>query len=400
MILIKLAWRNLFRNRKRSVITISSVVFAVFFAVILRALQFGAYQHMLNTIVRSYMGYIQLHDEGFWEERTIDHVIDLNEVDLSAYSEISAVAPRIESFALASIGNESRPVGILGLAPEEEGEFTRIYQQIVDGSLDASGNSVVIGTTLSELMQIGIGDTLALLSQGYHGSIASGLYPISGVVDLHNPELNRRTVVMGLKAAQVFYGLNDQVSTLVVSPKGDWEKTYDLLKREMNDLPIEVMSWQEMLPALKQLIQVDKAGGVFVLLILYAILTLGLLGTVVMLTEERLYEYGVLVAVGMSKRKLILTAITETIILSLAGVVIGIVLSLPVIYYFNFNPIDLSGQMKEAVEGFGFEALIPTSTDPSIYLTHGVIIVAIVLIVNIYSILRIRKLKVVKAMKT
>jgi ABC-type antimicrobial peptide transport system permease subunit len=134
-------------------------------------------------------------------------------------------------------------------------------------------------------------------------------------------------------------------------------------------------------------------------MILYSIITFSLFGTVLMLTEERSFEYGVLIAIGMEKNKVIQVAILETILMAIAGVIAGLLVAFPFVLYFNIYPINLGGQMQEVVEKFGFEALIPTSLDPSIALTHSGIIFLIVLVVNLYTIFKIKNLHPITAMR-
>jgi ABC-type lipoprotein release transport system permease subunit len=116
--LLKLAWRNIFRNKRRSLITVSSIIFAVLFAVFMRSLQYGAYGNMLKNIVSSYMGYVQIHSKGFWEEKTLDNSFSLSEIEqLKKQEGISYLSPRIEGFSLVSSGETSKPVAILGVDP-------------------------------------------------------------------------------------------------------------------------------------------------------------------------------------------------------------------------------------------------------------------------------------------
>jgi ABC-type lipoprotein release transport system permease subunit len=159
------------------------------------------------------------------------------------------------------------------------------------------------------------------------------------------------------------------------------------------------MNWQQMLPELKQLIDVDRAGGTFVLIILYSILTFSLFGTVLMLAEERNFEFGVLVAIGMKKSIIIRISLYETLIMSVAGVILGLICVIPVVTYFHFFPINLSGQMQEVVEQFGFEAIIPTSLDPWISLTQALIVFAITLVINLYTLIKIKNIQPTKAMR-
>ncbi|MDB4161251.1 FtsX-like permease family protein [Bacteroidia bacterium] len=400
--LLKLAWRNIFRNKRRSLITVSSIIFAVLFAVFMRSLQYGAYGNMLKNIVSSYMGYVQIHSKGFWEEKTLDNSFLLGEINqLKNQEGISYLSPRIEGFALISLSETSKPVAILGLDPALEKEHIKLDQKVIEGDYFSDNkNGLLIGKGVKEIMKLSIGDTLVFLGQGYQGSIASGAYPIVGVIDLKTPELNKRTVIMTLNQAQELFALPDMVTTAVVGINhDDWQDTQEKTAAAIDTNRLEVMNWQEMLPELKQLITVDQAGGTFVLMILYSIITFSLFGTVLMLTEERSFEYGVLIAIGMEKNKVIQVAILETILMATAGVIVGLIVAFPFVLYFNINPINLSGQMQEVVERFGFEALIPTSLDPSIAMTHAGIIFVIVLVVNIYTIVKIKSLNPIKAMR-
>ncbi len=400
--LLKLAWRNIFRNKRRSIITTSSVIFAVLFAVFMRSLQQGAYGNMLKNIVGSYMGYIQIHSKGFWAEKTLDNSFNVSDImHLTEQEGITHVSPRVEGFALASVGDISKPVALLGLDANLEKEYIHLDKKLVSGKYFSDDNQgLLIGKGLQEIMQLSLGDSLVFLGQGYQGSVASGSYPIIGVVDLKTPELNKRTVLMNLDLAQSFYGLPNLVTTAVVGINHEnWQAAQATTIGAVDTTLLEVMNWQEMLPELKQLISVDKAGGTFVLIILYSIITFSLFGTVLMLTEERSFEYGVLIAVGMAKTKVIQVAVLETLILAAVGVIAGLVVAFPFVLYFYINPINLSGQMQEVVERFGFEALIPTSLNPSIALTHSGIIFCIVLIVNIYTVVKIKRLNPITSMR-
>lgn len=400
--ILKLAWRNIFRNKRRSIITVSSIVFAVVFAVTMRSLQHGAYDNMLKNIVGNYLGYVQVHFKGFWNEKTIDNSFYIEDLDsLKNDPTVTFINPRIEGFALASHKKESKPVVILGIDAKMESQNTPIKKSLINGEfLSDDSEGLLIGKGLQKIMNVQMGDSLVFLSQGYQGSIASGIFPINGIVDLKTPDLNRRTVIMNLKKAQDFFGINYMATSAIIGPKNEeWEKTEKSIKEQLDSSQFEVMNWQQMLPELKQLIDVDRAGGTFVLIILYSILTFSLFGTVLMLAEERNFEFGVLVAIGMRKSMIIRVAILETLIMALVGVILGLLSVIPIVTYFHFYPINLSGQMQEVVEQFGFEAIIPTSLDPSISLTQTFIVFMITIFVNLYTIIKIKNIQPSKAMR-
>lgn len=400
---LKLAWRNIFRNKRRSIITISSIIFAVVFSVTMRSLQHGAYDNMLKNIVGNYLGYIQIHYKGFWEEKTIDNSFYIEDLDsLKANPTIAYINHRIEGFALASHEKESKPVVILGINPSKESEHNQIKNSLIGGSfLSNNDNGLLIGKGLQKIMDINIGDSLIFLSQGFQGSIASGIYPVMGIVDLKTPDLNRRTVIMNLGNAQDFFGIDNMATSAVIGPKNDeWEKAEKSILTQLDSSQFEIMNWQQMLPELKQLIDVDRAGGTFVLIILYSILTFSLFGTVLMLAEERNFEFGVLVAIGMRKSIITRIALYETLIMSVVGVILGLICVIPVVTYFHFYPINLSGQMQEVVEQFGFEAIIPTSLNPWISITQALIVFSITLFVNLYTLIKIKNIQPTKAMRS
>ena len=400
---LKLAWRNIFRNKRRSIITISSIIFAVVFSVTMRSLQHGAYDNMQKNIVCNYLGYIQIHYKGFWEEKTIDNSFYIEDLDsLKANPTIAYINHRIEGFALASHEKESKPVVILGINPSKESEHNQIKNSLIGGSfLSNNNNGLLIGKGLQKIMNINIGDSLIFLSQGFQGSIASGIYPVLGIVDLKTPDLNRRTVIMNLGNAQDFFGIDNMATSAVIGPKNDeWEKAEKSILTQLDSSQFEIMNWQQMLPELKQLIDVDRAGGTFVLIILYSILTFSLFGTVLMLAEERNFEFGVLVAIGMRKSIITRIALYETLIMSVVGVILGLICVIPVVTYFHFYPINLSGQMQEVVEQFGFEAIIPTSLNPWISITQALIVFSITIFVNLYTLIKIKNIQPTKAMRS
>ena len=229
---------------------------------------------------------------------------------------------------------------------------------------------------------------------------AAGKYVISGIVDMKNPKLNNLSVFLNLKTAQDYIGADNLLTHLII----DKEDTADEALLSSNLLSklgkeYEVMTWREMLPELEQTIQADSVGGLIMIFILYMIITFGIFGTVLMMTQERTYEFGVLVSIGMKKAKLAFTMIMETILLSLIGIFSGTISVLPLAYYFHSNPIVLSGEQGDTIEKFGFDPVIPLSIDFTIPLTHGFIIFLISLIIALYPTWYIFKMDPVKSMK-
>ena len=153
------------------------------------------------------------------------------------------------------------------------------------------------------------------------------------------------------------------------------------------------------MPELVQAIQADRGSSYIILLVLYIIVGFGIFGTVLMMVAERKFEFGVLLAIGTSRIRMAVMLIFEMLSITLLGTLIGIFVSLPVIFYFNINPMRFTGEMAKAIEEYGMEPFIRFSTDPEILFIQGFIIMVISLIISIYPLLYMNRLKPVEAMR-
>ena len=402
--LIRLAWRNIWRNKKRSIITITAIVIAVFLAILMRSMQLGMYDNMIQNVVGSYTGHVQVHSNGFWEEQTIDNAFVYNDSliqKIKKTEDVAGTTKRIQSGCLSSYGDLSKFVFVTGIEPKKEQLLTDWNKRLIDGQLlQTNSNSVNVGKGIAKYYNLKIGDTLIFIGQGYHGMQAVGAYPVSGILDMKNPNLNNTSVFMSLPKAQDFLSANNLMTHLVINKK-QYSEEADIvatIKKQLNQ-DYEIMSWQEMMPEIETIIQADSAGGLIMIFILYMIITFGIFGTVLMMTQERKYEFGVVISIGMKKTKLMVAMIYETIFLSAIGILLGIVLSRPIVLYFYNNPLEFPSEQVEMMENQGFEAVIPFMSSYDIPITHGLIIFFISLIICFYPILTIYKLNPIKAMK-
>ncbi|MEL6924835.1 MAG: FtsX-like permease family protein, partial [Bacteroidota bacterium] len=373
------------------------------------AIQKGAWDQMIDRVVNFYYGYAQVHNQGYWEDRTLDKAFALDEQFLNkskGIEAVEAVVPRIESFALAAHENFTRGVLVVGTDPEQEDAMTGLRERLVEGEyLTADDQAVLVGRGITDKMKLQLGDTLVMISQGYRGVNAAGKYPIKGIVRFGSPELDKQMVYLPLKAAQYFFGAEDLVTTAVINvgKRDKVQPTVKALKASLDAEQYEVMEWQEMLPELVEAREVDTAGNYVVLMVLYVIIGFGIFGTILMMTKEREYEFGVLTAIGMNRFKLFVTVWLEIIMLGLLGALAGIVVSFPIVYYFNVNPLDFSEMMdgaSEIYEKFGFEPIFPAALDPQIFINQAIIVFIITSILAIYPFFKIMKLQPVQAMRS
>ena len=405
--IFKIAWRNIYRNKKRSLITITSIFGALFLIILMRALQFGFYDKLIETVVESYAGYVEVHADGFWDNQNLDNSMEVDQDlinDIKSVEGVENIVQRLQTFSLISMGEKTKGGVINGINISEEQKITDWSKKMVSGSFDIGDDEIIIGKGIAEYFDIKEDDTLILYGQGYRGMMAAGKYPVKGIIDLKNPDLNKLGIFMTIESARNYVS-SEEISTHIIIDKEKYYKEENIVVDLSNVLSkdYEIMSWKETLPEIEQTITADSAGGVIMAFILYIIVVFGMFGTVLMMTEERKYEFGVLISIGMSRIRLFGIVLIETVILSMIGVVLAILITYPICYYYYLNPIDMADLMGEGadqmMEEMGFSPIAPMSIEWNIPLTHALVIFISSLLISIYPAIKISKLNPVKSMK-
>ncbi|WP_372950317.1 ABC transporter permease [Mariniphaga sp.] len=402
---IKLAWRNLWRNRRRSIIAISSIIFSVLLASWMRSMQEGSYDSMIENVVKFYSGYLQVQDTAYWEERTLENSMEVSPEliqKIENLKDVTLVSHRLESYALAANHQHSKPGMVLGIEPEAEDRITAISKKIKTGEFIQSGDkSVVLGKGLADFLNLTVGDTLVMIGQGYHGISANGLFPVKGIMEHPNQDFDKRLVLLDIGTAREFYSAYGMSTSLVVMTGDHYQ--VDHLKTEIGQLlsPEEtVLTWIEMQPEIEQLIQSDRASGIIMLGILYLVIAFGMFSVIMMMVKERRREFGVIHAVGMKKRKMAIVVLLETLFIGIIGCTIGLVVSYFFCLWFYHNPIPLTGEMATATVQYGMEPYMFFSIQPSLFYNQMILVFFISLFIAIFPVYNIYRLKITSALRT
>jgi ABC-type lipoprotein release transport system permease subunit len=402
---LQLAWRNLWRNKRRTLISTSSVLFAVFLSLAMRSMQNGQYEYMIQSAVGMYLGYIQVHADGYWEKRSLDQTMTVSESNLNAFAAVPRVTeavPRLESFALLSKDSATKVAQVIGIDPARENAMTGLARRIRSGRyLRSEDQGIMIGAGLAKFLNAGIGDSIVIYGQGYHGVTAAARVPITGILKFPLPVLDNSSSYLSLTYARWLFSAPDRatsVSFMIRSPS-DMDDIQAELKVKAGP-GTEVMNWKEMMPELVQAIQADSAGGVLMLIILYVVIGFGIFGTIMMMTSERTREFAVLISVGMKRWKLIAVTTTETIIISMIGALAGVAVGIPILVYFHLHPIPLAGEYAEVMLSYGMEPFLPFSAAPAIFLAQTAIVLGLAVVCAFYPFLVIRKLNPVAGLRS
>ena len=406
MLTLKLAWRNIWRNKRRSLITLTSIVVAVLISAVMRSMQEGQYADMIDTTVGSFSGYIQVHENGYWENKNLDNSFEATDSlmkILQSPEDVAAVVPRIESFALGAGKQQSRPVMIIGVDINAEQHLSEPEQRLQTGEYFESNEeqAVLVGREVLQRLNMQVGDSLVLLGQGFRGMSATGLYPVKGTLVFPNPDMNKNLVMLPLQTAQQFLAADGRLTTaaFIVENPDHIAPTAQELKSKLSD-QYEVMSWREMMPELVQSIEVDRGSGYIILGVLYMVVGFGILGTVLMMVTERTYEFGIMLSVGTPRGRLARILAIEILFIAMLGSGVGILISFPIAWYFYLNPIQLTGEMVAVTESYGLQPIIPFSIEPSIFLSQALVIFIITLFFSLIPIIKASNLNPVNAKRS
>ncbi|WP_018612271.1 ABC transporter permease [Segetibacter koreensis] len=404
MWIIRLAWKNLWRNRSRTLITVGAIFFAVILSIAAESLKTGIFDNLVKNVVSFYTGYIQIHKNGYQDEQILDNSFsqaDDIEKKILANKNVTGLTPRLESFALASSENLSKGCMVVGILPENENKITSLKRKLVKGSyIEKTDQSVLLAQGLAERLQLNVNDTIVLIGQGYHGSTAAGKYQVKGILKFGSPQLNDKILFMPLQTSQSFFSADGMITSYILSIAEDTQlEPIASAVRKTLGTNYEVMTWEALLPEIKQHIATDSNNMKVVQGILYLLICFGIFSTLIMMMIERKFEMGMLVAIGMKKAKLIVLFITESVLTVLIGCIAGIMASIPVIYFLNKHPIRIGGDTAKAYERFGFEAVFPTSTDASIFIRQGIVVFVIGLALSLYPMIKILQLNAVTALR-
>ncbi|MCB5161691.1 ABC transporter permease [Marinomonas algarum] len=401
--LVRLAWRNLWRQKRRTLLTASSIALALFLSLLMRSFQEGQYTSNIENNGKSGVGIIQLQDPDFRDSESIDELLPSTEAFIHKarkIDNIDAILPRIHGFSLASVGSKSKGVLVNGIAPNKETDYTHLADKLISGQyLHVEDTDILLAEGVAQYFNVSVGDEFVLYGQGYRGQTAAGVFTVKGILSFPMRELNNSQVYLSLNQAQILFRTNQQVTSWVVSLHSldAMAQTVEELQNAYPD--VSVRDWMDLSPELEQSIVLDRVSGLIMMYLLYGIVGFGLFATLLMMTLERQREFAVMLATGLVRMKLLLMVFIESWFIGLFGVVIGASLAVPIIVYFYQNPIRLSGDLALQMLEMGYEPIMPVSISPELVVSQIWIVAVMLLICLLYPMWRIVTLDIVSGLK-
>lgn len=411
---ITMAWRNIWRNPRRTLLTIAAIAFAAILLVFMLSFQLGSYATMINATVKIHTGQMQIQAEGYQASQKIREVIhDPAGVGalLDQTPQVAAYTYRARAFALVS--SESRAYGVMveGIDPEREARVSTLADIVRQGrylpSRPATGEppGALMGQLLAHNLNVAIGDEITVLGQGYDGSVAATVLRVLGIYASGIDEFDRSAIQIPLSVFQDTFTMGRAVHEIVVmadhlSEVPAIQQTLaEPLKQTENSPPLMTLDWKALTPGLEQAIKMDLVSGAIFYLILIMVVAFSIMNTFLMAIFERTHEFGVMMAVGTKPWRLSRLVLLESAGLTLVGVSTGMLLGSLLTWYFMVHGIDLGASTEEAMRQFG----IPTRLFPQLSLLSATVgpaaVFLITLLAAIYPALKIRRLTPVEAMR-
>lgn len=409
---LKMAWRNIWRNPRRTMLTIAAIAFACILLVFMLSFQFGSYETMVNASVRIHTGHLQIQARGYQDNHEIRRVIPDPQPLLAALDTIPAVqayAPRARAFALVSSQDRAYGVMVEGIAPAAEARVSTLRSIIRQGTYletTPAANGIpgaLIGHLLARNLKVTPGDELTVLGQGRDGSIAATVVAVQGIYNSGMDDFDRSAIQIPLGAFQEVFAMESAVHEIVIMGRhlADGPLIADELQAPLAAVdslwPLLVLDWDALMPGLRQAINMDLVSGGIFYLILIMVVAFSILNTFLMAILERTYEFGVMMAMGTKPGRLTRLVLAESAGMTLLGVGLGILLGCLVTWYFMQHGIHLGA--SEISRQFGIpDTLYPRLT--AISITAGPLAVFIItLLAALYPALKIRRLQPVEAMR-
>lgn len=405
-LLIKLGWRNLGRNKRRLLLTLSAIAFATFATIGMRGIQLGTYAVNIKNVVKLFSGYLQIQRQGYQKNPSLrlNYVLDdklLNRI--KSIPGIKGYAPRVYGDGLSSYKENSFGTGIFGIDPQREKNVTNIMERIKEGKFFTSDttNEVVLGYKLMENLKAKIGDDIVILTQGFDGSLGNMKFKIVGTIKVGVPELDAMAAFIGLSKAQQLLVLPNRIHAIAlnVGSLDDMETVKEELTNRINNKNLAVLSWDEVMPDFKQSIELDNISGILMLTILIIIVAFGILNTVLMSVMERFNEFGITLSIGMPQMKLVYLVFIETFFITLLGLALGNLIGWGINYYLIQNPVQFGSEIGKIYEEYGFLPIIVSTLDPMIFINTTLSILGISFLACFYPAYKVFKLEPLKGIR-
>ncbi len=401
----KLAWRNIFRNKRRTIISGLAIAIGLAALIYVDALYKGMEANIIDNITKSFVSDGQIHRKGFRKKQEITLTINnLNKVlaNLKKESIVDIFSPRTYAFSMITSSNNVSSVMLIGIEPEKEKIISQIDDALIKGDYfkGKNENQIIIGKKLAENLEVEVGDRIVVTTAQAHSSeLSQELFRVGGIYYFNNPKLDkgmafikigkaRKMLNLGIEAHEIAIRFKKGVNRRYIDKLGFWKKY------SVNDN--EALSWMGLFPQMKFIFEMTNLSIAITGLILFAIVALVIINSLFMSIYERMFEFGVLRAIGTRPTGAFKMIILESAALGSLSVIIGMILGFMITYIYSKIGIDYTGI---EMMGVTLKNLIYPILTVKQFIIYPVAVFFITLIIGIYPGIYAAKLKPAEALR-
>ncbi len=400
--IFNISWKNIWRNKLRSGVVIGAMILGVWALLFLFAFSDSITNNMVGNSIKYDYSHIQLHNPAYKNDPTFSNSLDDSEATdkvLAGVAEVSAFSERLIVSGMLGSANATQGAMIYGIEPENEAKVTYLKDQLIEGTYftEIKRNPIVISVVMAKKLKVKLGSKVVLTFQDSRNNITAASFRIEGLIKAKSPRINEGVVfVRKGDLAQLTNWEKPQEVGLVIQNIQE----VDAVKRALRDaLPkLEVSSYKDLAPDLEVMTQQTKVSKTVLMVIIMMALVFGIINTMLMAVLERTKEIGMLMAIGMQRFRVFTMIMIETILISMAGAPLGMLMGYLTILYFSSHGFDFSAYAA-SLEQYGIDSIIYLSLDTSNYFMLAFTVVITAVLGAIYPARKAIKLKPVEALR-
>ncbi|MDX2321437.1 MAG: ABC transporter permease [Moritella sp.] len=403
------AWRNLWRHKTRTWLTISAMIFSNVLLVFMFSLQSGTYNMMINNSLDVFSGHLQIQDSRYLDQPKQRYDINnANQLATQIRQTLSSDAVSVRGSAFSLLSSDSRSFGaqVIGVQPAFDKHTSTISGVVKQGRYltPSDTNAIILGRILAKNLKLTVGDTVTLLGSDREGSIAAGVVTVVGIFTSGIPELDRNVAQVSLNYFQSLFYSENRANYIVIktadplSLNNAKNAIRPLIAAKDTKQQLLLRDWDELMPGIKQAIQADIGGAVFMYFILILLVSFSVMNTQLMSVLERTREFGTMMALGLRPSNISRLIMLETSLMALIGLVFGVAIGMSITVYLYFNGLTYEG-MEEMTEKFNMADRIYPQISLLGAFAGPLVVMLFSCLATLYPVWKIRRLNALDAMR-
>ena len=396
-----MAWRNVWRNRRRTIVTVSAMSFALFVMILYSAMMEGYLEGMERSILDLEVGDLQVFAGDFRENPSLYTVIEKPEELIAPLSADGFTASaRLLAFGLAAAGESSAAVSFRGVDVEQDATVSNVYEEVAEGRWLDPGDleGVVLGRRLARILGVGVGDEIVVLTQGSDGAMAYDLYDVRGILRGIADATDRSGVFLNQSALRALLEVPTGVHQIIVRRPHEVDLAQAAARVAGVAPDLDVQTWRQLMPTLSSLLESSRSAMLMMSIIMYVAIGMLVLNAMLMAVFERIRELGVLKALGVGPFEVLRLILLESGIQTALAMAAGTLCAIPVILYLQVTGLDLQSLAGVSVMGIAMDPIWRAVVTVEVFTTPVVMLAIVVLLAVLYPAIKASAIRPVEAM--